>query len=226
MDIAEAAARAGFDEIMFDYIRFPTDGDRRAAVFPGKARTSAKGGDDRRVPRVRAERLKPLGVRVSAAVFGLSATRDLGIGQAPRLHRPAPGRDVPDGLPVALRPGRVQHRRPEREPGRTVAMSLRTSAGPARHADARIVPWLQDFTLGRTYTLAEIAGPDRRGAASRRRRVPALERRAASTPSTAHLRPQCKSCPQRITHRKSLPAVEIVDKMTFRKLRAFRFLTP
>ena len=31
-----------------------------------------------------AERLHPLGVRVSADVFGLSATHDLGIGQLPR----------------------------------------------------------------------------------------------------------------------------------------------
>ena len=27
VSIAEVAARAGFDEIQFDYVRFPTDGD-------------------------------------------------------------------------------------------------------------------------------------------------------------------------------------------------------
>ncbi len=31
-----AAAKAGFDEIQFDYVRFPTDGDLSAAVFPRK----------------------------------------------------------------------------------------------------------------------------------------------------------------------------------------------
>ena len=36
VDIAEAAARAGFDEIMFDYIRFPTDGPIEDAVWPGR----------------------------------------------------------------------------------------------------------------------------------------------------------------------------------------------
>src|SRR4029078_8436815 len=31
-----AAAKAGFDEIQFDYVRLPTDGGLSAAVFPGK----------------------------------------------------------------------------------------------------------------------------------------------------------------------------------------------
>ena len=34
--VAEAAAEAGFDQIMFDYVRFPSDGDVSSAVYPGK----------------------------------------------------------------------------------------------------------------------------------------------------------------------------------------------
>ena len=71
VDIAEAAARAGFDEIMFDYIRFPTDGDLSSAVFPGKVER-AQGRDDHAVPHLCARAAHPLGVRISAAVFGLS----------------------------------------------------------------------------------------------------------------------------------------------------------
>src|SRR6185436_16412037 len=33
VDLATAAARAGFDEIMFDYVRFPSDGDVERAVY-------------------------------------------------------------------------------------------------------------------------------------------------------------------------------------------------
>ena len=36
VDIAVAAAKAGFDEIQFDYVRFPTDGDVSAIEFPRK----------------------------------------------------------------------------------------------------------------------------------------------------------------------------------------------
>ena len=35
--IAKAAAKAGFDEIMFDYVRFPSDGDVGGAVYPARS---------------------------------------------------------------------------------------------------------------------------------------------------------------------------------------------
>jgi hypothetical protein len=87
VDIALAAARAGFDEILFDYVRFPSDGDVGSAVY----RNPRSLGKREAVPaflRYAAGRLQPLGVRVSAAVFGLSAARDLGIGQIPRRRAP------------------------------------------------------------------------------------------------------------------------------------------
>jgi len=87
VDLAIAAARAGFDEIMFDYVRFPSDGDVESAVF--RNRTGLKKREA--VPaflRYASKRLRPHDVRVSAAVFGLSASRDLGIGQLPRLMAP------------------------------------------------------------------------------------------------------------------------------------------
>src|SRR5262245_32145554 len=37
VDVAIAAARAGFDEIMFDYVRFPSDGDVERAVYRNPA---------------------------------------------------------------------------------------------------------------------------------------------------------------------------------------------
>src|SRR5437764_1300626 len=36
VDVAAAAARAGFDEIQFDYVRFPTDGDLSTIVYTHK----------------------------------------------------------------------------------------------------------------------------------------------------------------------------------------------
>ena len=87
VDIAEAAARGGFDEIMFDYVRFPSDGDVSSAVY--RNRGGLKRGDA--IPafvEYAARRLESLGVRVSAAVFGLSAARDMGIGQIPRRMSP------------------------------------------------------------------------------------------------------------------------------------------
>ena len=36
VSVAEAAADAGFDQIMFDYVRFPSDGDIANAVYPAR----------------------------------------------------------------------------------------------------------------------------------------------------------------------------------------------
>jgi hypothetical protein len=83
VDVAVAAARAGFDEILFDYVRFPSDGDVAAAVY-ANPRKLAKRDAIEGFLRYASRRLEPLDVRVSAAVFGLSAVRDLGIGQIPR----------------------------------------------------------------------------------------------------------------------------------------------
>ena len=114
--IGQAAARAGFDEIQFDYVRFPTDGPIESAVFPHKA-SEPMGWTIARFAHYASSRLHPLGVRVSVDVFGLSATHDLGIGQVPGTAGEVRRRGLPDGLPVALQLGGVQPARPERGAG-------------------------------------------------------------------------------------------------------------
>ncbi len=42
VDVAIAAARAGFDEIMFDYVRFPSDGDVDGAVYSNRPASMRK----------------------------------------------------------------------------------------------------------------------------------------------------------------------------------------
>src|SRR5262245_51920514 len=74
--VARAAAEAGFDEIMFDYVRFPSnDGDVGAAVYP-KTVDEAKWETIGRFVEYASQQLKPLGVRVSAALFGLAASQE------------------------------------------------------------------------------------------------------------------------------------------------------
>jgi hypothetical protein len=155
VDIAESAARAGFDEIMFDYIRFPTDGDLASAVFPGKV-NERKGETLSRFLTYARERLSPLGVRISAAVFGLSATRDLGIGQRPKLLAKQLDAIYPMVYPSHYGPGELGLDDPNASPQQTVALSLRAFRQQLRGSDTRLVPWLQDFSLGRTYTLADV----------------------------------------------------------------------
>ncbi len=155
VDVAESAARAGFDEIQFDYVRFPSDGDVTSIVYPGR-RIEPKATTIRRFLQYATARLRPLGVWVSADVFGLAATHELHIGQNPA----ALGRTVdaiyPMVYPSHYRSGEFNLPDPEAAPGETVGLSLadfQRSVGPG---GARIVPWIQDFSLGRTYTLFEV----------------------------------------------------------------------
>ncbi|MGH3029248.1 MAG: putative glycoside hydrolase [Gaiellaceae bacterium] len=155
LDVAEAAVEAGFDEIMFDYVRFPTDGDVSSAVFEGRKREHRSATIARFLKYARG-RLEPLGARVSAAVFGLSATREMGIGQRPR--RLAKYLDVvyPMVYPSHYGPGEYNLNDPNAVPGITVARSLRDFRRALRGRDTLLVPWLQDFTLGREYTLEDV----------------------------------------------------------------------
>jgi hypothetical protein len=155
VDLGVAAAEAGFDEIQFDYVRFPTDGDVSAAVYDPQLRASK--------PKVIAgfleyasERLKPLGVRVSADLFGLSATRNMGIGQKPSLLAEHVDALYPMVYPSHFGPGEYDLPDPNGQPGRTVALALRDFDVAMRGSGTRLVPWLQDFSLGRTYTLQDV----------------------------------------------------------------------
>jgi len=155
VDIAESAARAGFDEIMFDYVRFPSDGPIELAQWPGRV-NERKGVTIARFLEYARERLSPLGVRISAAVFGLAATRDLGIGQRPHLLGPHLDAVYPMVYPSHYGPGEYGIADPNGNPGATVTMSLRHFRRSLLGLNTQIVPWLQDFTYGRTYTLADV----------------------------------------------------------------------
>src|SRR4029078_4171384 len=71
------------------------------------------------------ERLEPLGVRISAAVFGLAATRDLGIGQPPKLMAPSLDAIYPMVYPSHFGSGEYNIPSPDDAPGATVTMALR-----------------------------------------------------------------------------------------------------
>jgi len=163
VSVAEAAAAAGFDQIMFDYVRFPSDGDIANAVYPGK--TS--------VPRGRViagfvayakKRLEPKGVRVSTALFGLSATRDLGIGQVPRYISRYADSISPMSYPVLYGSGELGLQSPGNQPGETVFRTLTDFRRQVKGSRAQLVPWVQDWNYAPEQVLAQIAAARLQGA--------------------------------------------------------------
>jgi hypothetical protein len=155
LDVAKAAVRAGFDEIQFDYVRFPSDGDIESAVFRGK-RQEAMSTTIARFVHYATNRLRPMGARVSVDVFGLSATRNLGIGQSPRKLARIVDAIYPMVYPSHYGSGEHGLSDPSAVPGRTVGRSLRDFRRQMRGGRAELIPWLEDFTLGGTTTVEKV----------------------------------------------------------------------
>jgi hypothetical protein len=149
VELAVEAAGFGFDEIQYDYIRFPTDGDFSTMDFglenTQENRESAINGflDQSRAA------LAPLGVRQSADVFGysLAVDDDNGIGQnypevAARVDYISP-MIYPSHWPEGTLnvPGH-----PNDFPYDTIRISMILSA--QKGVDPlKVRPWLQDFSF-------------------------------------------------------------------------------
>ena len=155
VDLAVAAAKAGFDEIQFDYVRFPSDGDLSLIRYPGEHPQPMKWTIPAFV-QYASKRLHPLGARVSVDVFGLSATRDLGIGQLPRRVSRYVDAVYPMVYPSHYSPGEYNLPDPNGAPGQTVTYSLLDFQVALEGRKTRLTPWLQDFSLGRAYTLDDV----------------------------------------------------------------------
>ena len=164
VSVAEAAAKAGFDQIMFDYVRFPSDGDIASAVYPGKT-SVARGPGDRRLRRVREEAARAAAARASRQrVFGLAATRDLGIGQVPRWISKYVDSLSPMSYPVLYGDGELGLASPSTQPGETVFRTLTDFRRQVKGSRAQLVPWVQDWSYTPQQVLAQIAAARLQGA--------------------------------------------------------------
>jgi hypothetical protein len=147
--------RAGFDEIQLDYVRFPSDGDTSLMRFTHKA-AEPKAWTIARYVQFAAARLHKLHARISVDVFGLSATHELGVGQRPGRLAKYVDSVSPMVYPSHYSSGEFNMADPNHDPGLTVSLSLSDFRKALQGTSARIVPWLQDFSLGRTYTAADV----------------------------------------------------------------------
>ena len=151
-DLAREAYDLGFSEVQFDYVRFP-DEKRLVAetVYP-----LANGRQRAQVIRDQLgflrNSLKPKGIRVTADVFGLTATdtTDMGIGQRWEMFVDQVDVVLPMVYPSHFARGTYKLRSPNAHPYKTIDNALKdviARSKPVAHA-AKIIPWYQDFTLG------------------------------------------------------------------------------
>jgi hypothetical protein len=145
--IAKEAIAKGFDEVQFDYVRFPTDGKLSAAQY------SKANSRETRLPAIagfleRARReIGAAGGFVSADVFGYTAfnENDTDIGQ--RIEELAPHLDFisPMVYPSGYHMGIPGFRNPVANPYQVVHESVRLIRNRATGTVVRVRPWLQDF---------------------------------------------------------------------------------
>jgi hypothetical protein len=158
LDIATEAANAGVDEILWDYIRRP-EGDLTQMVFPGMPST-----DDavqRAVVDLLARghaSLRAKGVYQGASLFGVAAARPTTVGQnVPDIARHV-DYIAPMVYPALWVAGEYRVDDPPRMPFAIVVRSLEDFQAKSKGTSVRLVPWLQDFSLGGvTYGDLEIA---------------------------------------------------------------------
>ncbi|HEX9109604.1 MAG TPA: putative glycoside hydrolase [Longimicrobiales bacterium] len=155
IEIAQEAAKAGFDEIQFDYVRFPEP----FPSLPPQVHPEAKGNRTDAIVGFLNEakqRLHPLGVPVAADVFGLSPADgdDINIGQQWERIVTTADHVLPMVYPSHFLASHLPNDpRPNRAPGETVYKALglgdirvdRLKQAGVAHV-ARVIPWLQAFS--------------------------------------------------------------------------------
>ncbi|MEK7503082.1 MAG: putative glycoside hydrolase [Patescibacteria group bacterium] len=167
--VAKSAEKIGFDELNFDYIRYPSDGNMRDIAFPVSSKATTTSIDLPLTKEILLENffkylrreLKDVGVPISADVFGMVMTNYDGLNIGQVLERIHPYFDYvspmvyPSHYPATFQgfknPAAYPYEVVKYSMDRGVARMVMASSSPLK-----LRPWLQDFDLGATYDAAKI----------------------------------------------------------------------
>jgi hypothetical protein len=183
VELAKESYAIGFDEINFDYIRFPSDGPMKDAVYTwSKGKVKAEALEEFFV--YLSKSLEGTGIVTSADLFGMTTTNtdDLNIGQV--LERTLPYFDyiAPMVYPSHYPAGFNGWKNPNHYPyeliafvmgrGAERAVAITTTVPAFKHTPIastspqlyskpvydklKLRTWVQDFDYGGTYDVAEV----------------------------------------------------------------------
>ena len=153
--LAKESYGVGFDELNFDYIRFPSDGNMKDISYPlsnGKIKSEVIG----EFFAYLRENLGDIGAPLSADLFGMTTTNtdDMNIGQ--NLENALKYFDYvsPMVYPSHYPKGFNNYPNPAAKPYEVVKFAMDSAVNRAVKATTtprKLRPWLQDFNLGATY---------------------------------------------------------------------------
>jgi hypothetical protein len=157
--IAKEVAEMGFDEVQFDNLQFPSDGELDDIDFgpeaEGKKRVDAISSFLDRAYTT----LSPLGTYVGVNVFGLTAyvSDDMGVGQSFEAIAQRADFICPTIYPSQFPDGFNGYEKPAEVPGDVVGETVKQ--GLSRFSPrtiARVRPWLQDFSGAVVYDAPKV----------------------------------------------------------------------
>jgi len=169
IDIANASYALGFDEINFDYVRYPSDGNLKDMNTTWTVGTSTKAEMVKDFFSYLHSHLEGTGLKTSADLFGLVtvAQDDMGIGQV--LENALPYFDYIDPMvyPSHFASGADGYKSPAEHPYQIIDYSMASGLkreqaldvqmGIATSTPSKLRPWLQDFNLlGVPYGVPEV----------------------------------------------------------------------
>jgi hypothetical protein len=157
------ACELGFDEIQFDYVRFPTDGDITTVVYDIPVDEETRTETIAAFLSEARERINQAGCAVSADIFAivLSVPDDQGLGQMPEDLSYAVDAISPMIYPSHYSPGWLGFDDPNDHPEEVVTQAL--DAGSPRFLGGAVLrPWLQAFYYDASQVQAQITVAEER----------------------------------------------------------------
>ncbi len=155
--VAKGAYEEGFDEINFDYIRYPSDGDMKNINYHLAAGETRADNMEKFFKYLSLEMKKEKNIHISADLFGLTteATDDMGIGQVWEKALPYFDYLCPMVYPSHYPPGHMGYKNPSLYPYEVINQALVGAISKTEKVEGdknKIRPWLQDFDMGATYS--------------------------------------------------------------------------
>ena len=155
--VSKEAEVVGFDELNFDYIRYPSDGNMKDIVLPYADGAKNKAESMRVFFAYLEKELRPLKIPLSADMFGFVTTHtdDLNIGQILEYAEPYFDYISPMVYPSHYPPNYDGFKNPADHPYEVIYHAMVSSSErllAATSSPSKLRPWLQDFDLGATYT--------------------------------------------------------------------------
>ncbi len=152
VDIGKEAAKLGFDEIQFDYIRFSTDSGMKNVTYGSESEHKSKMDIISEFTKYASDNLKPLGVFVSADVYGTIIDSKVDaeiVGQDYKKMAEYLDYICPMIYPSHYQEGSYGIEYPDKEPYNLILTALDKSneaLNSISTSTATVRPWLQDFT--------------------------------------------------------------------------------